>query len=141
MHLKWDVYRYNINRGEIEVFNIFEHYSFSEYVKKSLELNDKDGYIKQLKSELMYYFWSKAEWELVIEVANDKRIFLIPWCGCREPEKVKIDVTNDTKFDWRGFASVYTARQMYRNKAKIDVFDQVMFRWEEFVEYIWNERE
>lgn len=139
MKLKWNVYRYSINRDKIEPFNIFEHYSFSEYVKHAMKLKDKDEFIGRLKSELMYYFWSKSEWELIVEITEDNRVFLAPWCGCREPDRVKIDVTDDTTIDWKGFAGVHIARQRYKTKAKVDVFDQVMFEWEKFVEYVWNE--
>ena len=53
MGLMWNVYRYNINRNRIETFNIFEHYSFSEYVKHAMKLKDKDEFIGRLKSEFL----------------------------------------------------------------------------------------
>jgi hypothetical protein len=108
--------------------------------KRLKKCKTKEEYAEALKSNLRYYFWSKAEWELIIEITEDNRIFLKPWCGCREPEKVKIDVTDDTNFDWRGFAELHTNQQIYGNKAKIDVFDQVMFNWELFVEVVWDNR-
>ena len=141
--MKWDVFYYNINRNKIETFNIFDHWVFCDYSKKAIKkYKTKEEFAEQLKSELQFYFWSKCEWELIIEITEDNRIFLKPWCGCREPEKVKIDVTNDTSFDWRSFAELHTKKQRYGNKAKIDVYEQVMFKWNLFIDYIWlNKKE
>lgn len=139
--MEWIVYNFNINKQKIETYNIFKHWSFREEVEETTtKYKTKEEFAKQLKRELRYYFWSKAEWELVIEITEDNRIFLNPWVGCREPDKVRIDVTDDTSFDWRGFAEKHTARQIYGNEAKIDVFDQVDYRWEEFVDYCWGNR-
>ena len=139
--MEWYVFIFNINKQKIEKYNIFKHWSFREYVKKAAKkFKTKEDFAKQLKRELRFYFWSKSEWELVVEITEDNRIFLNPWVGCREPEKVRIDVTDDTNFDWRGFAEKHTERQIYGNKAKIDVFDQVEYMWDEFVEYAWENR-
>ena len=86
----------------------------------------------------MYRFWSKAEWELIIECIEDSRVILRPWCGCYNPDEVKIDVTDDTSFDWQGFAAKHIKKQIFKNKAKIDVWDQIEYRWDEFVEYVWE---
>ena len=139
--MKYDVYYYNINKNKIETFNIFEHRSFLEYVKKAIKkYKNKEDLVEQIKRELRYYFWSKSEWELIIEITEDNHIFLIPWCGCREPEEVKIDVTNYADFDWMDFAKKHTERQIYGNKAKIDVLDQVDYLWDEFATYCWDNK-
>ena len=139
--MKWNVYIYNINKHEIEHYNIFNHGGFIEYVKRHIrKYKNKDELADKIKSELMYYFWSKAEWELVIEFTKDNHIMLKPWCGCRNPEEVKIDVTDDTDFDWKAFVECYINMKIYGNKAKIDVFDQVMMKWNEFITYVWEHR-
>lgn len=139
--MKWNVYRFDINRQKIVTFNIFDHGSFLKYVKKAAnKLKTKEEFSEQLKRELMYYFWSKAEHELIIEITEDNYIFLIPFVGCREPEKVKIDVTDDANFDWIEFAEIHTKRQIHSNKAKIDIYDQVMFNWNEFIDFCWDNK-
>lgn len=139
--MKWDVYYFNINKQKIETFNIIDHWSFCEYTKKAAKkLKTKEEFAEQLRRELMYYFWSKCEWELIIEITENNRIFLIPWVGCRNPEEVKIDVTEDENLNWIKFAEEHTAKQIYGNKAKIDVYDQVMFIWDEFLDYMWDNR-
>ena len=139
--MEWVVYNFNINAQKIETYNVFKHGSFREEAEEAAtKYKTKEEFAKQLKRELRYYFWSKAEHELVIEIDEDNHIFLNPWVGCREPEKVRIDVTDDASFDWRGFAEKHTERQIYGNKAKIDVFDQVEYLWDEFVEFVWENR-
>lgn len=139
--LEWNVFYYDINRNKITTYNIFRHGIFNKYIEKAFEISKtKEEFAKILRRELMYYFWSKAEWELVIELDEDNHIFLIPWCGCRNPEEIKIDVTNDTSFDWSDFAKKQIERQIYKNEAKIDVYDQIEYVWDNFLEYVWNSK-
>lgn len=141
INMEWNVYHYNINRNKIETFNIFDHWSFREYVKKAVKkYKTKEEFINQLKGELQYYFFCKCEWELVVEITENNRIFLNPWVGCSEPEKVRIDVSDDTNFDWKGFAEKHINQQRYKNNAKIDVYNQVDYMWSDFVEYTWENR-
>lgn len=138
--MKWDVYYYDINRNKISTFNIFDHWSFREYIKKAMKkLKIKEEFAEQLERELQFFYWSKAEWELVVHI-EDSRIYLIPWCGCRNPEGVKIDVTDNDTFNWKDFAELHTKRQRYGNEAKIDIYDQVMFEWDKFVDYVWDNK-
>ncbi len=139
--MEWNVYYFDINLQKIDTFNVFKHYSFLEEVKKEVKKwTDKKIFASELRTSLMYYFWSKAEWELVIEITEDNRIYLKPWCGCRNSEEAKIDVTDDTNLDWQSFAEEHISKQIYKNEAKIDVFDQVMMKWDLFVDYIWNNK-
>lgn len=101
--MKWNVYHYNINKKKIESYNIFNHYSFREYVKKAVrECFIKEDFVEQLKSELRYYFWSKSEWEVIIT----------SWVGGdREKDAVKIDVYNQVMMNFDVFANyVWTNR-------------------------------
>lgn len=139
--LKWNVYRYNFNARKIETYNVLSGKFFLEEVKKIMKKHrdkDRSEFSESLRRETMYHFWSRCEWELIIEITEDNRIFLIPWAGCSEPDEVKIDVTDDTSFDWKGFAEQHIAQQPYKTKAKIDVFDQLNYRWEEYVDYVLN---
>ena len=88
----------------------------------------------------MWRFWSKCEWELIISIDNNDNIWLSPWVGCSDIEKTKINITNDNTFDWRNFAEKHIKSQIFGNKAKIDVYDQICWKWEEFVNYLWYTR-
>lgn len=140
--MKWNVIIFNVNKQEIEIWNVFNHGRFVEYVKEDLrKCKTKEEFAIELQCELRYCFCSKCEWELVIEIDKNNRIYLNPWVGCKEPKNVRVDVTNDSSFNWRYFAEKHIKKQIYKNKAKIDVYDQIMMRWEEFLDYIWNNKE
>ena len=63
----WNVYIYNINLQKIEVYNIFNHGSFNRvYYETLIKITSKEEFAKKLKSELMYWFWGKCEWEIEI---------------------------------------------------------------------------
>lgn len=138
--MEWNVFYHNWNANELKRFNILrEHGSFAENVKKCKKKykNDKEEFAKRLKSELMYAFWSKSEWEVII-TKKDTRIIMTPWCGRRE--KIELDVTDDENFDWLGFYD-WMKDKHYADKngsIKIDVYSQVMYRFDEFVDYCWE---
>lgn len=94
--LEWKVYCFNHNRQKIEEFNIFDHYTFTKYVKEALIKyeHDKEKFTEQLKSELRYYFWGKAEHEIIITC----------WCG-GDSKKVakKIDIYDQVMMNWDKF--------------------------------------
>lgn len=139
--MEWYVYNYNFNAHKIEKFNIFRHGSFTQYVYRAArDCKDKADFAKAIRGELLYYFWSKSEYELIIKLTDDNRVFLYPWCGSSNPDNEKIEVTNETNFDWLGFAKQHISKQIYKNEAKIDVSNQVRFQFDEFVDYMWNER-
>lgn len=70
----WNVIRYDVNRRCIDNYNIFDHGSFckacSDICKKRcsttrFEYGD-DEFNDDIKSQLMYYYWAKCEWEVVV---------------------------------------------------------------------------
>ena len=81
--MEWYVYYEDVNRKKMEKFNIFNHAWFTDGCIKVLKkhtfnrklteeeiqninpvtLND---IAEDVKHELMYYFWSKCEWEILL---------------------------------------------------------------------------
>lgn len=138
--LQWYVYRYNINTDKIEPFNIFHHWKLCEDLQKSLKkCATKEEFESKLKSELLYAYWSRSEYELIVELTKDDHVYLTPWCGCRNLEESKIEVTDDLGIDWYEFASLHIVKQIYGNKAKVDIYEQVMCNWSKFCDYVCNE--
>lgn len=91
--LVWNVYRYEINHKKIEVFNIFDHGSFlTDFYKLCDEDNNKDDFADRLKRILLYYYWSKSEYEIII----------VPWLGDRDAEQ-KIDIYSQVMINWEHF--------------------------------------
>lgn len=133
--MEWNVCCYNCNADEIEAFNIFHHGRFREDTQEALKIaKNKAEFALIIKRELQYYFWSKSEYELIVRLTDDDRVFLLPWCGSRNPETEKIEVTNE---HWLTFAKFHINRQIYANEAKIDIYDQVIFKWNDFIDYCW----
>lgn len=89
--LTWNVIYHDYNRNEITTYNIFQHGSFVEDIRKHYKkCKTKEEFAKNLKSSLMYYFWSKCEWEILIS----------PWCGSRRTEPIKVDVYWQVMNNW-----------------------------------------
>lgn len=138
--LHWLVMYHDVNADKIKYYDVLKHRN-DDIKKLKKECKNKDEFSLRIRREFMWRYWSKCEWELIIEIDDNNRILLTPWCGCREPEAVRIDVTDRDDFDWRGFAEDHILNKGYRhNRAKIDVFDQLEYRWEEFVDYCWYTR-
>lgn len=91
--MEWYVYYHDVNRHHIDTYNIFEHGSFRQEFDLLLEFDlSKEEFEDKLKTILMYYFWSKCEWETVLK----------PWVGDLNIGK-KIDVYDQVQLNWDKF--------------------------------------
>lgn len=133
--LVWNVKRYDCNADLIRDYNVLKYKE--DFIKKQKKkCTNKEEFSEALKLEFRWQYWSRSEYELIIELTGG-RVILSPWCGCREPAKAAIDVTDDPNFDWLGFAEYHVDKQLYREKAKIDIFNQLQWKWDEFIDYCW----
>lgn len=139
--LSWKVKNFDINKQAIVDYDILK-YREDQIKKFKKQSATKEEFAEKLRREFQYIYWSRSEYELVVSIDENDRVWLTPWVGCSEPEKVKIDVTDDESFDWRGFAEVHIKKQIYDNRAKVDIFDQLMFtdQFEKLVDYLWYTR-
>ena len=137
--LSWLVAHHDVNTDKIEYYDILKYQQdFIKQLKKKCA--DKNEFSSQMRNWCMRHFWSKAEWELIVKIDENGRIWLNPWCGSREPQKSRMDVTDRTDFDWKGFATLHGGKQIYKNCAKIDVFSQLEYIWDDFITYLWTTR-
>lgn len=136
---EWMVLYHNFNSDKIEQYNVLK-YREDDIKKIRKKCKTKEEFSEKLKREMMYYYWSKCQWELIITKTEDNRIILTPWCGCKNPDEVAIDVTDDNNFDWIGFADKHIKKQVYDNEEKIDIYSQLTYVWDSFVDYCWNHR-
>ena len=91
MNLKWNVFYHSVNKQEIVTLNVFNHWRFSEDVENNLKkIKDKDEFAEKLRHDLMYYFWSKSEYEIIIS----------PWCGERNTKDIKVDIYTQVMNNW-----------------------------------------
>lgn len=101
---KWLVYVGEWN-GEHRIVehNVFDHHGFLRDVAKKLKAYDKtykaEGWIDvdalstDLRAEVMYYYWCKCEWEIVLSYWPPSE---------RYPDR-KIDVSDQLKLNWDAF--------------------------------------
>lgn len=137
--LSWKVKNFDINKQAIVDYNVLKYReNFIKKLKKKCAT--KEEFAEKLRREFQWMYWSKSEHEIIIEIDENNRIWLKPWCGCKNPEDVKIDVTDDNSFDWKGFATYHINKQICDNKAKIDVYDQLKYIWDDFITYLWVTR-
>ena len=133
--LSWKVKNYLIGTNKIWDYDVLQ-YREGQIKKLKKKCATKEEFAEAMWREMRWQYWSRAEYEVIIEI-DDNRIWLSPWVGCRNPDEVKIDVTDDENFDWRGFAKKHIGSQIYKNQAKIDIWDQLEWRWDEFIDYCW----
>ena len=137
--MSWKVKNYSINNNEILDYDVLE-YREPQIKQLKKKCATKEEFAEMMRREMMWQYWSRCEYEVIISIDDDDRIWLSPWVGCRDPENTKVDVTDDIDFDWRGFAEHHISQQRYVNEAKIDIFDQLQWRWGAFINYCWDYR-
>ena len=93
--MEWNVYTYNCNARRVEPYNIFNHYSFIKDCQKALKefKDDKGQFIESIRRSLMYYYWSKCEWEIVISDFPPHQDF----------SGKKVDVYDQIRMNWDSF--------------------------------------
>jgi hypothetical protein len=136
--MSWKVKNYFINENKIWDYNVLK-YREDQIKKLKKKYPTKEEFAEEMRHEMMWQYWSRCEYEVIIKV-NDNRVWLSPWVGCRDPESVKIDVTDDESFDWHNFEEHHIGKQICKDEAKIDIYDQLQWKWSEFIDYCWNYR-
>lgn len=103
MKLEWNVLYYDFNARKITTSNVFDHGRFREEVIKLFSPTiSRNEFSKKLRSIVMYYFWCKAEYEVIIS----------PWIGDEEAA-VKIDISTQLVNNWEQFVN-YTWNELLK---------------------------
>ena len=91
--MEWIVWRYDMNDKTIKAWNIFDHVRFSDGIHKALEdyKDNKTNFVEALKSNLIYCFWCKSEYEIILS----------PWVS--NGNKRKIDIYQQVMLNWNAF--------------------------------------
>ena len=127
----WNVYREDFNRGDIIKYNIFDHGGFAQDVNKLLKEDiTKDEFAEQLKRSLMYWFWGKTEYEVVI---SSWPVYM---------DKAELDRLNTEYEEYNNKLGHYPYKINVAPEVgkKIDIYSQVMMNWEQFIEYVWSNK-
>ena len=120
----------SFNKKSIEKFNIFDHGRFFEDVKKALKENqNKEEFAKEIRKCLIYYFWSKCEYEVVITS-------WVPRITKDELDRLNEDFKKSVDNGYEPYSLCVSPEV----RKKIDIYDQVMLNFDKFVDYIWSFR-
>lgn len=148
--LCWNVYYGDFNSGEIKLYNIFNHWAFYNACCKAKRKykDDKEGFAKEVRSNLMYFFWSKCEWEIILDHWPNGELYdmrtcmkageLIDMLGSAG-HKPHLSALSESLKDRDVMIKAYLNPSRYE-KIKIDVYDQVKNNWDVFIDYLWEHR-
>lgn len=128
----WNVFREDFNRRTIVKYNIFDNYSFTQDVKKLLKEDiPKDKFAENLRRSLFYYFGSKKEYEIVI---SSWPVYI---------DKSELDRLNTEyeKYNNKYGHYPYKINVSPEVGEKVDIYSQVMMNWDQFVEYVWSNKD
>lgn len=93
--IQWNVYVDDFNGKKIKIYNVLNHGGFLKDVQNAIKKfkNDKEAFEKEVKSSLMYYYWSKCEWEIILSSWPERKDF----------KEEKIDVYDQVMLHWDVF--------------------------------------
>lgn len=109
--LEWNVYVSNFNAKTIETHNIFRHGGFVEDCQKAYKKHkdDQDAFLEEVRRSLMYYYWSKSEWEVIID----------HWPHRDNARAEKVDVFDQVMLNWPIFSEyVWNNRDEFKVRRK-----------------------
>lgn len=112
--MKWSVLYHNVNKRQIESYDIFKNGGFRRAFYNIVQKHeDKALFAEELWHCLMYYFWSKCEYEILI----------YPWpCSIERDKPRKIDIFSQITSNWAAFVD-YTWE--HRTEIKPDIVGDI----------------
>ena len=127
--MHWYVYISDSNKRIIEKYDIFDHYWFTKDLKETYKKykNDFAAFSEYVRKDLMYYFWSKCEWEIILD----------HWPHWDNFKGRKIDVYDQISMNWDIFIKYVWDMCHTKKNAKEDKIDfsEVKNAKEEEAEY------
>ncbi len=95
--MEWNVYRVDVNQRKIDVFNIFDHWTFTEYCAKAAAKKDitKKEFAECDHKLTLRFFGYKFEWEIWINYIFDDK----------DEYTKKVDVRHQVMFNFDVFVN------------------------------------
>lgn len=138
----WPTLIHDFNAKTVRTHDVLA-YREDQVKKLKKQYKTKEEFAKELDKDLMWQYWSRSEYEMILYIA-DNRVYLEPWCGIFKDGK--IDITDDPTFNWLAFAKKLLSERGWhdannnRTSVKFDIYDQLKFRFDEFIDFVWNYR-
>ena len=119
--MTWNVYNHDINGRKIKIYNVFKHSSFNEDIQKLLKEDlAYNEFTEKLNRIAQYWFWSKAEHEIV----------LTSWVPHIDNEELdRLNAEREKHRTYRYYVNLDVGK-------KVDIYDQLRLNWNAFVEYV-----
>lgn len=138
--MHWEVLIDDVNSKIIKPYNVLAYKE--EFIKKLKKSSiSKEAFAEKLMREMQYHYWSRCEYEILIGQNEDGSVFLTHLIGNTNDRTI---VTNDTGIVWAEFIKTMRDRFSYTiancEVIKFDIYDQLEFRKQEFIDYCWNFR-
>lgn len=91
--MEWNVYYHDTNKDTVDVVNIFERCGLEKFVRQLFQdkMLTKEVMAEEIKAELMYHFWARSEYEVVIK----------EWIG--KKAAIKVDIYQQLMLNWDRF--------------------------------------
>lgn len=104
---EWYVFVSDFNTKKIEIFNVFHSHTFLKGCRKSFKKyklpEQYDELVESIRSDAMYSFWSKCEYETVITELFGRDSF----------QAKKIDVYQQLMLNWEPFIEYTIKHKAY----------------------------
>lgn len=95
-----------MNADKIKIVNIFDFHTVQDFIKRQKKVKPiptREQFAESLRREIMYHFWSRSEFEIVISA----------WCGGKAEEKV--DIYGQLNNNWELFVDL-AYKEMLKGK-------------------------
>lgn len=136
----WLALIHDFNADAVKTHNVLrQREAFVKKLKKTC--STKDEFAEILRRDFMSQYWSRSEYEMILYIEDD-RVYIEPLVG--EFKDGRVDVTDGTILDWPVFAKKMLSERAWHDKennrdyVKFDIFDQLVFRFDEVVDFTWN---
>lgn len=127
-NIAYYVYVENLNKRKIEKYNVLNDGIVEEVLSRVDKMADKESFAEVVEQILMYHYWSRSEWEIV----------LTDWPPHISKEELsRLNAEQEAHFKEYG-AYPYGHAVNPTVSEKIDVYDQVMLNWNIFIDYAWE---
>lgn len=138
----WIVLIHDFNANSIKFYDVLSsRESFVKKLKKQYET--KEAFAEALRKDFLHQFWSRTEYEMILYIENN-RVYLEPWTG--KLLENRLDVTDEETLNWPAFAKELIEKRGRHSKetgrlyVKFDIYDQILFRFDELINFVWNYR-
>lgn len=131
-NLQYFVYVEDSNRREIKKYNVLNATIITEIETKLKNLKgllvSKAEFEKVVDSVLLYYYWCKSEWEVIITDWP-------PHIEVKELDRL----VDDVKTHRETYNTLpYAVTPNLRTAEKVSVYDQIKLNWDIFINYLWE---